>query len=185
MRTGISLPLTNGVSLGVMVLWPRHIGVQPHCPVGAQPCWQGEDELQASKCRVPLFSLQSCGLAGDPPARSRWLKEAVDFPAAEDRGSRLDAFLEGHISWILSLASYIRQRISCFQVTQGVGKVRAGSLVPASSGFEPSLPSLSWAYKLFPGRTAPWASNGARLARSSLVPGKGEAGADGLAGCCH
>lgn len=135
-----------------MVLWPSPIGVQPHCPIGARLCRQGEDELWASKHGAPLFfpsELWSCRRSPSQEPAS------VDFPAAEEHGSRLDAFLEGHISWILSLASYIRERISWFQVTCGVGKVRAGSSVPASSGFEPSLPSLSWASRLFPERTAP------------------------------
>lgn len=61
---------------------------------------RGKTNYRHQNAGHPFFSLQSCGLASDPPSRSRWLKEAVDFPAAEDRGSRLDAFLEGHISWI-------------------------------------------------------------------------------------
>lgn len=121
-----------------------------------------------------LLSLQSCGLAGDPPPRSQWLKDAEDFPTAKDHRSRLDALQDP--------LPCVRERISCFQIMWGVGKMRAGSLVPASSGFEPSL---AWPYRLFPGRTAPWASNGALLARSSPVPGGDKAGADGLAGCCH
>lgn len=149
MRMSISVPLTNGLNLGVMVLRPRHIGAQPRCPVGAQPLLAGGRRTTGIKCRASLFSLQSCGLAGDPPPWSQWLQEAVDFPAAEDHGSRLDDFLEGQVSWILSLASYVRQRISCFQVTQGVGKGRDGSLVPGPCGFEPSLPFLGL-------QTLPW-----------------------------
>lgn len=82
------------------------------------------------KSRASLFSLQSCGLAGDPPPWSQWLQEAVDFPAAEDHGSRLDDLLEGQVSWILSLAYYLRQRISYFQVTQGVGEGEGWFLGP-------------------------------------------------------
>lgn len=158
------------MNLGVTVLWPRRPRVQPRCPVGAQPCWRGEDELQAAKRGAPLSffpsELWSCRQSRPGSQRP---KEAADFTAAEDHGSRL--FWKGASPG--SSPSCVRERISCFQVMQGVGEVRSGSSLPASSGFEPSLPSLSQAYKLFPGRATPWASNGAWLARSSPVPGGG------------
>lgn len=80
-----------------------HWGPAP-LPHWSSALWAAGRSTIGTKMQNTLFSLQSRGLAGDPPPRSQWLKDAEDFPAAKDHRSRLDALQEWHI-WILSLVS--------------------------------------------------------------------------------
>lgn len=156
-------------------------GSSPAAPLELSLLGGGKTSYRQQNVGHPfLFSLRSGGLAGDPLAGASGQRRLRTLRRLKTTGQGWVLFWKGASPG--SSPSCVRERITCFQVVQGVGKVRAGPSVPASSRFEPSLPSLSQAYKLFPGRATPWASNGARLARSSPVPG-GEAGAGGSAGC--
>lgn len=145
----ISVPLTNGMNLGVMVLRPRHTGVQPCCPAGAQPCWQGEDELMASKAGHPFFPfravvLQVIPLPGASGCRRLWTFQLLK---TTDQGWMI--FWKGKSPGSSPLHTISGRELATSRLRRGLGKVRDGSLVPGPCGFEPSLPflglqTLSW-----------------------------------------